>query len=376
MNRASALERIQRAKRIVLKVGSNLLGDANSEEGIDLGMVRVLREEILALRERGVDVVLVSSGAVAMGREIMRGMNRPHDTDSLVRKQALSSIGQSRLMAVYAREFAAVDLPVAQLLLTARDFRHRRAYLNIGHTLEELRKLKVLPIVNENDAVSTQELRFGENDLLSAAVATLYRAELLAILTSVDGFYMRERRVPFLERISADELAEARGPQGAGTGGMQAKMRAAQLCLQSGEAMAILPGRHPGPVSALLEGRDIGTLICGQTPDRLSARKRWILYAITEGALVVDAGARAALVERGSSLLPAGIPRAAGNFLAGDVVEIKDEAGRVIGRGIVEYSFRELEPMLGKNSAELKEKGLNPRGEVIVHRNNLILEKN
>ena len=375
MIRSNAIERVRGAKRVVIKVGSSLLADPENPEGINLAMVRVLRDEIRVLRERGVDVVLVSSGAVSMGREIMRGMNRPFDTDSLVRKQALSSIGQSRLMAVYAREFAEVGLPVAQLLLTARDFRHRRAYLNIGHTLEELRKLGVVPIVNENDAVSTQELRFGENDLLSAAVATLYRAELLAILTSVGGFLMDGERVPFLERVGPAELAEARGPEGPGSGGMQAKVRAAQLCLQSGEVMAILPGRHTAPVSALFGGEDIGTVFCTARTEKLSARKRWILYAIAEGALVVDGGARRALAERGSSLLPAGILSIRGNFLAGDVVEIMDEVGGVIGRGIVEYSFRELEPMLGRRSVDLKEEGLSPRGEVVLHRNNLILER-
>lgn len=378
MSRDEALERIRAARRIVIKVGTSLLTDSTDSEGVNRDMIAKLREEILFLRGKGVQVILVSSGAVGLGRTTVKrfpGQNGTRDEEKLARRQALSALGQGRLIATYAKTFEPDGIPVAQLLLTARDFGDRRAYLNIGHTLHELLALGALPVVNENDTVSTEELRFGDNDLLSAACASLFGADLLVILTSVEGFIVNGARVSYLPRVSESEMKHALGPSGPGSGGMETKMRAGQLCLLGGEALAILPGNTPSPVQALFRGDDIGTLIAGPIPVRpLSARQRWLLYARTEGSLVIDQGARAALVERGSSLLPVGVREARGRFLAGDLVELLDESGRILGRGVVNYSAREVTAGIGRSAKEIAEQRLFHRATELIHRNNLILE--
>ncbi|MBI3396826.1 MAG: glutamate 5-kinase, partial [Spirochaetia bacterium] len=273
-DRTSALERIVSARRIVIKVGTSLLTNEKDSQGIDRAMIEKLCAEILFLREKGIEVVLVSSGAVGLGRAVLRDFPaRPKqavsvptaDSDSgrLSRKQALAALGQGRLISVYADVFAAAGIPVAQLLLTARDFRDRRAYLNIGHTLQELMAVGALPVVNENDTVSTEELRFGDNDLLSAACASLFHADLLVILTSVEGFLVDGARQPFLLDVTRDVMREARGPSGPGSGGMHTKMRAGQLCLLTGQVLSILPGRHPAPIQSLFRGDDLGTVVAG-----------------------------------------------------------------------------------------------------------------
>ncbi len=378
MNRSDVLERIRSAKRIVVKVGTSLLTDSADSEGVHRDMIAKLREEILFLRGRGAQVILVSSGAVGLGRTTVKrfpGATGAAATEKLARRQALSALGQGRLIATYAKTFEPDGIPVAQLLLTARDFGDRRAYLNIGHTLHELLALGALPVVNENDTVSTEELRFGDNDLLSAACASLFGADLLVILTSVEGFIVEGARVPYLESVPESQMKHALGPSGPGSGGMETKMRAGQLCLLGGEALAILPGRMSSPVQALFRGDDIGTIVAGPVPARtLSARQRWLLYARTEGSLVIDQGARSALVERGSSLLPVGVREVRGRFLAGDLVEVLDEEGRILGRGVVNYSAQEVTAGIGRSAKELADEHLFHRATELIHRNNLILE--
>lgn len=376
MSREEAVERIGRSRRAVLKIGTSLLTESEHPYGVNRRMIEKIGREILFLRERNIQTLLVSSGAVGMGREVLRGVTgyNPLQDPVLVRQQALAAIGQSRLMTLYAEYFEQLGIPIAQLLITARGFRDRRAYLNVGNTLEELIAMGVLPIVNENDTVSTEELNYGDNDVLSAACAALFRADLLIILTSVSGFLMDGGRVPFLSRIGPRERAQAGGPEGPGRGGMSTKLRAGELCLRGGEILAILPGGEEEPVQGLFRGDDIGTVIAGERKRKLSARKRWLLYVRTTGSVVVDDGARKALVERGSSLLPAGITRLKGRFLAGDVIDCEDEDGRVIGRGICNYSYRELLTLVGRNAEELRRRGQVLRIEEVIHRNNLILE--
>lgn len=367
MNRSDCLDRVKRSRRVVIKVGTQLLTDAKG--GVNRLMIEKLKAEILFLRKSGIEVLLVTSGAVGMGRELVRDLSTP----DLARRQALSAIGQIRLMSVYSESFAASGVVIAQLLITARDFRDRRAYLNIGHTLQELISLGVLPVINENDTVSTDELRFGDNDMLSAACASQFHADLLIILTSVEGFIMNGKRVPFISRIGEEEKKHALGPTGPGSGGMETKIRAGELCALSGTMLAILPGGVESPIQSLFGGEDIGTLVGGETRASLSARKRWLLFARTDGSVEIDAGARKAL-ERGSSLLPAGLRKINGHFLAGDVIDILDENGRSMGRGIVNYSYREILPAVGLRGEEIKNKSLFPRSDEIIHRNNMIVE--
>ncbi len=365
-----------RLRRVVIKVGSSLLFDKEHPEGIHANLIASLRDDILYLRERGIEVMLVTSGAVQSGRHFIQKFGiRPHQRPSLERRQALSALGQDILMAHYRREMSKAGIPVAQLLLTARDFRDRRAYLNIEHTLQELIKLNALAIVNENDTVATDELQFGENDLLSAACAALFHAQLLVILTSADGFMLNGSAVRELQRIEALHWQAARGPEGPGSGGMLTKLRAGELCMLCGISLAILPGQTPRPLYSLLEGAQIGTFISNPKRIPMSARKRWILFARTQGTVIVDSGACKALTEKGSSLLPAGVCSIRGKFLPNEAVEIEDRQGGKIGRGIIYYSYREILPMLQLSAEEIRKRNLAGREQVLIHRNNLVLEK-
>jgi len=375
MNRDECLRRFRGAKRIVLKVGTSLLTDPNSSDGINRDIINMLRDEILFLRNNGIEVVLVSSGAQGMGRQVLRRMDKAHYAETgIAKKQALAAIGQGKLMSVYSDLFFDSGIVVAQILITARDFRDRRTYLNIGHTMEEILAMGGLAIVNENDTVLTDELQFGDNDVLSAACAALIHADALIILTSVDGFLRDGERVSYLSSVTRAEMDLAGGPSGPGTGGMQTKLRAGQLSLMSGESFAILPGRNPAPVQSLFRGDDIGTLICSSEQKRLSARKRWILYSRNRGKVLIDDGALQALAKKGSSLLPSGIVRIEGEFYQGDVIEICAASGNSIGRGIANYSHHDVEKMMGRRIDEIQREGQPILTHEIIHRNDMILE--
>ncbi len=371
MERAELQKAIATSKRVVLKVGSGLIAktnEASEPNGLDRSMIEKLRDEVLFLRSRGIEVILVSSGAVAMGRSVLRKTlpgYHPLSNPGLSRKQALAAVGQARLISLYGEIFAEKGLAVSQILITARDFRDRNAYLNIGHTLQELLRLGIVPIINENDTVSTEELRFGDNDLLSAACAALLHSDLLILLTSVNGFFMNESRVKVLTSITADALEAAGGPTGPGSGGMRTKIRAGQLGLRTGFRVAILPGRHPAPVRSLFHGEDIGTIIGSTQPSHMKARKMWLLFARTRGAVMIDDGAVQALRHRGSSLLGAGIRELRGSFTQADVVEILDLQGRSVGRGIVRAGSREIQASIDAGR---------PLPYEVIHRNDLIIE--
>jgi glutamate 5-kinase len=371
MDRTELQKAIRDSKRVVLKIGSALIATANEAgEPVELNrsMMEKLRDEIRFLRSQNIEVILVSSGAVAMGRSVLRKIltgYHPLSNPGISRKQALAAVGQASLISLYGEIFAEKGLAVSQILITARDFRDRNAYLNIGHTIQELLRLGVIPIINENDTVSTEELRFGDNDLLSAACAALLRADLLILLTSVDGFFMNGQRVPVLTQITDDILKAAQGPSGPGSGGMRTKIRSAQLGLQTGFRVAILPGHHPQPVQSLFHGENIGTIIGAIRPARMKARKMWLLFARTRGAVIIDDGAVAALRHRNSSLLGAGIKALRGPFAQSDVVEIMDASGASIGRGIVRAGFREIQASIEKKR---------PLPYEVIHRNDMIIE--
>ena len=376
MDRSNCIGKIKSAKRVVIKVGTSLLSDPSDASGIKKEMILRLRDEIIFLRSEKIEVVLVTSGAQGMGRHVLKTASKStllKDT-SISRKQALAAIGQGRLMSVYSDAFGQAEIFVAQVLITARDFRDRRTYLNIGHTMEEILAMGGLPIVNENDTVSTDELQFGDNDVLSAACSSLMHADALFILTSVDGFLKDGERISFLPGVGSEEMRHAGGSSGPGTGGMITKLRAARLCSLSGGICAILPGAHEAPISAIFKGEDVGTVICSRPDGKMTARKRWLLYSINRGSVIVDQGARIALVDRGSSLLPAGIIQTEGEFFPGDVIEIKEASGISLGRGIVNYSNKELEGMLGMKVEDLRSKGRTMHTDEVIHRNDLILE--
>lgn len=359
------------SKRVVIKVGSNLVAPASENgepSGIDRAMIEKLCQEILFLKRKGIEVILVSSGAVSMGRAVLSKTKldyQPITKPGLSRKQALAAIGQARLISFYGEIFNTSNLAVSQVLLTARDFRDRSAYLNIGHTIEELLRMGVVPIINENDTVSTEELRFGDNDLLSAACAGLLRSDLLILLTSVDGFLIDNRRISALTVIDRNTMSKAGGPSGGGSGGMRTKLRAGQLGLRTGFRVAILPGRHIAPVESLFAGEDIGTLIGSNQTTSLNARKQWLLFVRSKGSLVIDDGAVDALLHNHSSLLWAGVRKVNGVFSQSEVVEILNSNHQSIGRGIVRAGSKEIEHSIKESS---------PLTFEIIHRNDLITE--
>lgn len=358
-------------KRIVIKIGSNLIVHPETRE-IQYSVIENILEDILWLKKENKEVILVSSGAVALGKKKFlevfdRELQNAHL--SIIKKQALASIGQIQLMKFYENYFVERGGLVSQILITAKDFRDRETYLNIGHTIQEILKHNILPVINENDTVSTEELKFGDNDFLSAAVAALLNAQILILLTSVEGFLIHNKRVSLLTSIGDEVLQHAKGPEGFGTGGMLSKIKVGKLCLQSGLHVAILPGKEKHVIRRFFQGEDLGTLIVSRKK-YLKARKKWLLFARTKGSIKIDEGAETALKTRNSSLLYAGIKDVEGSFTYGDVVEIKNMKGEVLGRGIINIPSNIIRKSFRENR-DLK----NLFPFEIIHRDDLILEE-
>lgn len=349
-------------------------------------------ESIADLRRAGREVLLVSSGAVGLGARQLNLARRPQ---LLPLKQACAAVGQGRLMALYADGFERLGVTTAQVLLTEEDFSNRQRYLNLRGTLGKLLELGALPIINENDTVSTAELEsqeaaaqvrvnFGDNDKLSALVASKTEADLLVILTDVDGLYTAEpnssdaRLIPLVAEITPeiDELArEGASSSKVGRGGIGTKIEAARIAARSGCATVIAGGKLPGIITRIFAGEDAGTLFLPQTG--LPGKRRWIAFATTvKAALVVNEGARRALVERKASLLAAGVTEVRGAFERGDVVSIVDEREQEFARGMVNYSSDEARRISGQHSAKIDELIENRNYDALITRDNLaFLEK-
>jgi glutamate 5-kinase len=347
--------------RVVLKLGTGVLTDSRKQP--DLAQMEQLAGQIAQQRKAGKEVVLVSSGAVGAGMGALGYQKRPTDLADL---QACAAVGQSRLMAIYEKLFAAFGWSVAQILLTHDDLQHHERHLNARNTLVTLLRHGVIPIINENDVVSFTELKFGDNDKLSALVASLLPADLLVILTTVDGVVAdfgraNPRTIPTVERIDSSLEALAGGTDSTtAVGGMASKIQAAKIVVRSGIPLVIASGRKKNGLARVLEGAEEGTLFVPQ-PTRLQGRKRWIaFFHHPVGALFVDDGARKALRESGKSLLPPGIARCEGQFKAGEVVRICDLNGTEFARGIAAFGSEEIQ------SRDLR------RVEV-VHRDNLVV---
>jgi len=360
-------------RRAVLKVGSSLL--AGGTCGVTATHSATLAGFVRASRAQGRDVVLVSSGAVAAGRALLA--SRGEAGDSLAGKQALAALGQTRVMALWQGLF---DVPVAQVLLTHDDFKHRRRFLNARGTLRELLRVGAIPVVNENDTVSVRELRLGDNDNLAAMVATLVDADLLLIASDVPGLYDADPRVNPAARPLPDVAAvtpailRMAGGSGTehGTGGMRTKLQAARKAGEAGIATALFPGGDAEAVHALAEGRLHGTLFASHP--RIAARKHWIRHAPPgSGMVVVDAGAAAALRKGGASLLPGGVIAVEGEFGRGDVIDVRDAAGRVVARGVAQYPASEVRRIRGRHSREIDAVLGYRFGESVVHRDDLVL---
>lgn len=366
--------------------------------GVSLSRFYSFVEDIAYLIGQDIEVLLVSSGAVGLGARRLGLNERP---GTLPGKQACASVGQGLLMSLYADAFQKLGINTGQVLLTEDDFTNRKRYLNLRSTIAELIRLKVLPIVNENDTVATTELEssgdsvtsgvkvnFGDNDKLSALVASKIEADLLVILTDVEGLYDRDPRanqdasiISLVEEITdclADKiLLSAQGKDGStgssvGRGGIKTKLEAARVATQSGLACVIASGREPSVIARVLKGEDIGTFFMPQKA--MTGRMKWIAFATTVSAcLVVNEGARRALELGKASLLPKGVVEVKGDFKRGDVVSILDPQGAEFARGMVNYDSQESRSIAGRHSAEIKAIIQNPNYDAIVTRDNLAL---
>ncbi len=361
----------------VVKLGTRVLTD---EQGrLDPEQIHALAHQIHHLRQHGKQVVVVSSGAVAAGMGCLGLRRRPQDVAQL---QALAAVGQTHLVRAYEEAFARFGIRVGQVLLTAEDVQHRTRYLNVRNTLLTLLKHGVVPIVNENDTVSVEELQttFGDNDRLAALVTTLLQGPLLVLLSDVEGLYDRVPGTPGAQVIHTvtylDDrifaLAQDRRT-GLGKGGMASKLLAAHLATSVGENVIIASGRDPQVLLKILRGEVVGTLILPQA-NQVPAWKRWIGFTVRpKGTLILDHGAARALVHRGKSLLAAGILRVEGSFSKGDVVRLCDQQGRELGRGLVNYSAQELQKIRGLQSHQIAERLGHCPYEEVIHRDNLAL---
>ncbi len=382
---------IAAARRIVIKLGTHVITHADA--GLALGRLCSIVEAVASLHRQGREIVVVSSGAVGMGQRSLGLTRRP---DSLGMRQACAAVGQSQLMALYSQNFGQLGVKVAQVLLTQEDLGDRDRALCVRTTLTRLLELGVIPILNENDSVSVRELieyrrsqtletgsplEFGDNDGLSARVAVALDADLLVLLTDVDGLFTANpridpaaKRIPEVNDVDEATLARASGSSTGGTGGMGSKLEAARLASRAGICVLITSGHQPGALELALAGADIGTVIVPQT--RRSQHRRQIASgAPTRGALVVNDGAIAAMVERKASLLPVGLVRVDGEFSRGDIVEIRDPSGRVHGRGLVNYDAKDCRLLVGRQSADIAV-ALGWRGyDTLVTRDNLVLSE-
>jgi glutamate 5-kinase len=378
-NRAREIVSSPRVRRVVVKLGSGTVTDPRG--GLRLSTIRALAAQISnALAADGVSFVVVTSGAIAAGREKLGMAERPR-TVSL--KQAAAAVGQTSLMRAYERAFEKRGRHVAQLLLTHDDFESRERYVNARNTLIALLARGIVPIVNENDTVATEEIRLGDNDHLATLVTQMIGADLLILLTDSDGLHTKDphrhpdaRRIPVVENLDDASVRAAVGRRvsSAGTGGMASKLQAARVLSASGIPVVIASGLSRRSILDILGGRDTGTLILPRRTGKLRSRKMWIAYAMNaHGTILVDDGARKVLLEGGKSLLPAGVTGARGRFRPGDAVSIADRRGRVFARGIARWGSEQVDRGKGKRSAEVRIL-LGPETPAeVVHRDDLTI---
>lgn len=362
------------AKRMVVKVGSNVLTGAN---GLDTVFIASIGRQISKMNGLGLEVLLVSSGAMAAGQKKMAIPRRP---DNIPDRQAVAAIGQSGLMLAYENAFAPHDRKVAQVLLTSDDLRtNRRRYLNARNTINTLISWGVVPIINENDTVAVDEIRFGDNDNLSALITLMMDADLLVNLTDIDGLYTGNPRtendaekISLVPGITRRIERYASGIPGTlGTGGMRTKIKAAKKVTAAGIPMIIADGKAENVLIRLFSGEILGTFFM-PAESKLSNRKCWIGFALKpKGILAIDVGATSAITGKGKSLLPGGIIRVTGEFATGDPVEIIDVDGVRLATGLVNYNAADIKKIMGHRSSSIKDiLGQKPYDEV-VHRNNM-----
>ena len=358
--------------RVVAKIGTSSITDGQGH--IDLAAIDKLTREIADLRARGHDVLLVSSGAVAAGLAALGFDRRPSDVLTL---QAVSAVGQTRLMRVYNDDLARFELVGAQVLVDPHDFVDRSQYLHARNTLHRLLELGCVPVINENDAIASDELRYGDNDRIAALVAHSVSADVLVLLTDLDGLYTDDPRTSveasLVSHVAADDpllsIRTKASGSGRGSGGMTSKLAAARIASWSGVRTVIARAGRDGVLAAAVDGADVGTTFAGHDR-RLGARKLWIAFAAeVKGTVVVDDGARTALTRRGTSLLPAGVREVTGRFDEGDTVDVCGPDGEVFARGMVFASSTAVRAAAGRQTSDL------PAGmpDEVIHRDDLVV---
>jgi glutamate 5-kinase len=369
-----ARRQLGRIRRLVVKVGTGLVTEPGA--GADPKRIDAIAAEIVSVRKNR-EIVLVTSGAIVSGMARLALSERPR---SIPEKQAAAAVGQSALMWHYEAAFKRHDVPVGQVLLTAQDISDRARYLNARNTLRALLAFGVVPIVNENDTVAVEEIKVGDNDNLSALVASVIDADLLVLLTDVEGLYTADpardataRKLDTVEAVTAEiERLVWEGEGRVSVGGMATKLQAAQKATASGVPMIIASGHDEHVLARILEGEPVGTFFPART-DRLTARKRWIAFAVPpQGRLHVDGGAVAALTERGTSLLPSGVVEVEGEFVAGDVVAVT-AGGREFARGLVNFDAGDLRKIRGAKTREIEARLGYRSFDEVIHRDNLVI---
>lgn len=361
---------LAKGKLWVVKIGTSTLV-ADSGQFSNACLQKIV-DQVAFLFKEGIRVVLVSSGAIALGMETLNISKRPKKLPEL---QACAAIGQGKLMKAYETAFAQHGLPAAQILLTRDCFHDRILYLNAKNTLNALLKYGAIPIVNENDTVATEEIKFGDNDTLSAQVASLVNANLLVFLSDIEGFYSQDKTL--IRRIdSVSKIKEYRkfiySKQNEKTaGGMKAKLDAAQISMKSGIPIVLTKGQDEHSLTRILKGEEVGSLFSA-SGSTASARKRWLAYsARVKGTVTVDKGAYRALIELKKSLLPGGVLSVSGNFHSGDIVQVSDESGEIFARGLVEYSYDEMQKIKKHKTNEIESILGYKYADEVIHRDNL-----
>ncbi|MEN3013191.1 MAG: glutamate 5-kinase [Endomicrobiia bacterium] len=361
-------------KRIVIKVGSHLIIEGSKF------LFSSLASQIKKIKDKGIDVIIVSSGAIATG---VLQYNLPSKPKSIVEKQAYAAIGQPLLMNKYISAFKKYNIKVAQILLTREDFEARERYLNVRNTLNYLLRAGVVPVINENDTVATEEIKLGDNDNLSAIVASKIDADLLILLTDVDGIYEKNPKIypnskvieevkDINDLLSKCEIS-SKSNFFCGTGGMKTKLEAAHLCSLAGIDTVVANGLKENIILEILEGKKVGTYIYSKNKKLLS-KKKWIAFAKkSKGKILIDSGAVVAITKKHKSLLPVGIKKVEGVFRKGDVVSVVSENGEEVARGITNYNSEEIEKMMGKKTQEIKKIIFNFETEEVIHADNLVI---
>jgi glutamate 5-kinase len=378
-SKAPLAKRSGQYRRLVIKLGTNLLTGGTGS--LDIPTMTGLVDQVAELHRQGMEIVLVSSGSIAAGRDKL-GINS--DRKDIPFRQVMAAVGQGRLMHNYEQLFDRHGIVVAQALLTKRELSHRGGYLNARNTILSLLSLHVVPIINENDVLATDEIReekFGDNDNLSAMVANLVDADLLILLSDVHGLYTADPRkdpkaklIPVVKRIDAEIEGMAGGAGTShGTGGMATKIEAAKLATRSAIAVVITEGSIPNVITRLADGEPVGTMFL-PTGTKLESRQRWMISRLaSRGKIVIDDGAAAALKKRKGSLLPAGIKDTEREFRRGDMVDIVDQQGNRIACGMSNYSAAEIQTIKGAQSKEIMSLLGYEYGAEVVHRNNLVV---